>query len=354
MNKKRFNAILVLVVLGFLLSACTGAAGSLNSWSGATISEDTVYYAGSSMVYALQATNGNIKWQYPEKASPARMFFAEPLLTGNQLIVGDYGKLLTSLNIADGTENWQFKGANGRYIDSPLLVDNLIIAPNADYSVYALDLEGNLKWTFTGGHAFWSKPVSDGTTVYIPCMDHYLYALDVKTGELKWKTDLGASFVARATLDEEAKTLYLGNLAGTFYAISADDGSIVWQQEVAGGVWAAPILHEGKLYFGDQKGNFNILNAADGKQDQFVQTDGAILGSGVLLDEGIIFANENGELLMIGFGGEKVWTRDVKGKLYANLQTNGDRLIVIANEGEKPLVSLDTNGNENWYFSTKK
>ena len=74
---------------------------------------------------------------------------AEPLIVGEQLILGDYGAKLTSISIRDGVENWQFAGAKGRYIDSPLLVGELLIAPNADNNVYAVDLDGKLVWTFT-------------------------------------------------------------------------------------------------------------------------------------------------------------------------------------------------------------
>ncbi len=351
MNMKRISLIFVIALLGILLTACSGS-GATNAWSGALISGDTVYYAGSSMVYALKEDNGNIIWQYPEKASASRLFFAEPVLAGDQLIVGDYGKLLTSLKTSDGTENWQFTEAKSRYIDSPLVINDLIIAPNADHNIYALDLDGNEVWRFTGGAAFWAKPVSDGVMVYVPCMDHYLYALDSATGEMKWKTDLGASLVARAALDENG-VLYLGNLDGGVFAVNAADGTIAWQTKVSGGVWAEPVLHEGKLYFGDQTGNINILNAVDGTQEQFIQTDSAILGRGGLFENGIIFGNEDGELIMVGFTGAKVWTRTLKGNIYGNLQTSGDRLIVIVNNGDEPLVAMDANGNQNWYFSAK-
>ncbi len=352
MKMKRLKIVLGIAILGLLLTACTGA-GSTNAWSGALISGDTIYYAGSSMVYALREDNGNTIWQYPEKASAQRLFFAEPVLAGDQLIVVDYGKLLTSLDPADGSENWQFAKAKGRYIDSPLVTNDLIIAPNADYSVYALDFKGNEKWTFTGGHAFWAKPVTDGTTVYLPNMDHYLYALDINTGEMKWKTDLGSSLVARAVIDENG-ILFLGSLDSAFFAVNSSDGSILWKTEVGGGVWAAPILHEGMLYFGDQSGNIDIVNAADGKLEQYIETNGAILGSGALFGEGIAFGNESGSLILIGFDGEKLWPFTVDGKVYANLQTNGDHLIVIVNQGEKPVIALNAKGNEDWYFSTKK
>jgi len=39
----------------------------------------------------------------------------------------------------------------------------MIYAPNADYNLYALDLKGQLQWTFEADQSIWGAPVSDGT-----------------------------------------------------------------------------------------------------------------------------------------------------------------------------------------------
>ncbi len=139
MNMKRFSLIFVIALLGLLLTACSGATAT-NAWSGALISGDTVYYTGSSMVFMPEEDNGIFIWELPEKASASRLFFAEPVLAGDQLIVGDYGKLLTSLKTSDGTEKWQFAEAKSRYIDSPLVMDDLIIAPERRSTAFLLSI----------------------------------------------------------------------------------------------------------------------------------------------------------------------------------------------------------------------
>jgi len=351
MKKKRFGVILLFALLAVILTACTGGTQS-NSWSGVLLTEEYVYYAGGNLVSALRADSGNVAWQYPEKTSAQRLFYAEPVLVGEQLIVVDYDRKLTSLNAQTGAETWQFDGAGGRYIDSPAVVNNLIIAPNTDHSIYALDLSGNLVWSFEADHALWARPATDGETIFFPSMDRYLYALDAATGKLKWKSELKTSAVSRPLLDNGV--VYLGNLEGTFFAFNAADGKLIWEQKVGGGVWAKPILYEGNLYFGDQSGRINILSSTDGKSVQFMETDAAIVGAGTLLDDGIAFGNEDGELILIGFKGERLWTRSFDGSALANLQRLENRLMVSLNKSDKPLIALDTNGNENWYFDGKK
>jgi outer membrane protein assembly factor BamB len=353
MKIKHLVTILIISMLALLLSACTGA-GTTTSWAGALLTDTNVYFANGAQVYSLRAENGNIAWQYPEKASPTRLFYAEPALVGEQLIVGDYGKLLTSLSIRDGRENWQFKEAKGRYIDSPLIVGDLIIAPNADYHLYALDLTGVKKWVFEAEHAFWARPVSDGKTVFAPSMDHNLYAVDLTTGKLVWKVDLGASLVARPLLVDDV--IYLGNLDGGFYAVNATNGKIVWTQKVAGGIWAAPLLVDGQLYFGDQIGKINILNSENGKIIQAVDAGSAVLGTGSVLTDGIAFGTESGKLYMVEKDGKSIVLSTLAGSLYSNLVTSGERLLVIVTKGTDPLVMMDFQGrtDPSFVFSIKK
>lgn len=352
MKMKHIHLLILVSLLAVILSACTSQAGASNSWSGVLLTEKVVYYAGGNQVTALNSENGNVFWRYPEKTAATRLFYPEPVLVGDQLIAVDYDKKIASINAQTGAQTWMFEGAKGRYIDSPVVVDNLIIAPNTDHKLYAVDLSGNLVWSFESDHALWARPATDGTTVFFPSMDRNLYALDVATGTLKWKTDLRTSSVARALLADGV--LYLGNLDGTFFAVSAEDGKIIWEQKVGGGVWVQPILHDGKLYFGDQTGRINILNSVDGEIVQYVETGSTIVGAGALLDDGLVFGNEKGELVFIGFDGERKWTRSFDGMIYANLQRLGNRLMVSLNKADKPLIALDTNGNEIWYFDGKK
>jgi outer membrane protein assembly factor BamB len=351
MKKNPMRLVLILILGALLLTACSGGTQA-NSWSGVMATDDMVYYSSGMLVYALRGDNGNIVWQYPEKGSAQRMFYAEPVLAGEQLIVGDYAHKLTSLNAKTGVEIWQFTEAKGRYIDSPLVVNDLILAPNGDYTLYAVDLSGNLAWSFKAGHALWARPVSDGKNVYFSSMDQNLYAVSITDGSLVWKTPLQSSAVARGLLVDG--TLYLGTLTGDLFSINTVDGSVNWTQKLGGGIWAAPVPHEGMLYLGDQSGRISILNSEDGKVVSTIETESAILGTGVELEGGLAFGNEAGELVVIGFDGERQWMRSFDGNLYANIQKSGDHLLLSLTKGEIPLMAIDQNGNEVWKFSEKQ
>lgn len=351
MRKNRLSLVLTILLLGILLAACSTNANAVNSWAGATLTDTSVLFAGNTQIYALKNDNGNILWTYPEKASAGRIFLASPVVVDDQVIVCDYAKQLTSLNLSDGKEKWSFTGASSRYVDSPLVVEGMIIAPNADHHLYALDLQGNLKWSFAAGHSFWAQPVSDGKTVFAGSLDHYLYAVDLQSGNLLWKVDLGSSLIGRPTLNEGI--IYQGTLDGTMNAVEVATKKVLWSSKVEAGLWSAPVVVDGKLFFGDQTSKVYVMEASNGNLIQTLDIGAAVIGSGAELKDGVLFGTEKGELVMVGLDGSKKWTRTVEGKIYSNLVTNGEMVLVPIYGGSKLLDAFDVNGNEVWYFAGK-
>lgn len=353
MKNKILTVFVAISVLALALTSCTGGVSTAISWGGASVTDSAVYFADGMQVVALRLDNGATIWSYPEKAAATRSFLAAPVLVGEQLILADTSGLLTSISSRDGvTQNWQFAGAEGDYIDSPLIVDETIVAPNADNSLYALDLDGSNLWTFTTEHSFWAQPASDGELVFAPNFDHYLYAVDLSTGVEKWKKDLKSSLVARPTYADGV--IYIGNLDGDVFAIDSTKGSILWETKVAGGVWAAPNVVDGQLYFGDQTGIINILDAADGSVVEAIPVGSGIIGSGVVVTDGVVFGKENGDIITIGFDGANLGTKTVGGSIYSNLSINGNLFVVVATKGDNPLVAFDTDVKQSWVYTTSK
>jgi outer membrane protein assembly factor BamB len=361
MKTKRILLMLSILMLGFLLASCSSSS-TTNTWAGVAVSDSTVFFTNANSLIAVKADNGALIWTYPPQSTSkglfssttsTRYFSAPPVIVGEQLIVGDYSGTLSAISTRDGKDLWSFTGATGRYIDAPLVVNDKVIAQNADATIHALDLNGNVLWTFKGTHAFWATPSSDGETIYAPSMDHFLYAINLADGTLKWKTDLGGPLVGRLLLTQDG-TIYIGTLNSTIDAINSQDGSIIWSQTLKSGVWSAPAMVNDRLYFGDQKGNIYILKAADGSTVSTLEIGSAILDGGVVMGDKIAFGDENGDVITIGINGERTWTRTITGKIYSNLVYSGDQLYVLSTKGDQPLHVFDANGNEIWNYSVSK
>jgi outer membrane protein assembly factor BamB len=359
MKLKHSRFFLVFLGLAILLSACAGGGASLaTSWPGATIQDTTVYLAYSNQVHAIQLANGTQIWRYPAEPKTTPTFYAAPVLTSDgQLLVGDYTNTLYSINPQSGQENWKFTQATNHYIASPLATENAIFAPNADDTVYALDLKGNLLWKYKTGGALWAQPTADPacSCIYVPSMDHHLYAINAQNGALEWKSDdLGGSVVGHPTIGPD-NVLYLGTFNSEMMAIQAEGGKVAWRVPTTGWVWGGPVLNDRILYFGDLKNNFYAMSASDGSIKWKYQADGPVAETPLLLNNNLYFTTLAGSLVSLDLNGNVRWTKAIGGKIYAPV-VGGDDALLVAPVGAKDglLFAFDSSGNPKWTFVPPK
>lgn len=353
MNKKTVLIVVLTILASLTLTACSPQMMGV-SWPGVTVDQDTIYLAMSQQVMAVRVDNGSLIWRYPEKAEARRLFFAPPEVANGQVIAGDYLNTLHALNRESGIEAWNFTQAKGRFVGGALVVGDTLMVPNGDHSLYALDKNGKLLWSYKTGNALWARPVSDGKTVFFPSMDHKMYAVDVTTGKEVWSADLGGAVTASPALTSDG-TLLVGTLSNELLALDAASGKVLWRFATQAAVWATPITSDGSVYFGDLSGSVYAIDSAKGTQIWKADQIGkSIDASGVLTPNGMIFVSEDGNVAAFGFKGERLWTKTVKGQLYTAPVLSGERVIVAVTSGENLMVAFDLSGNEQWQFVLPK
>lgn len=354
MKTKKFSLIFILLAASLLLTACGGSM-SASSWPGITTDQTTVYAASGGQFWALKPGDGSLVWKYPEKADARKPFYASPTLSADgQLLIGDYAQTFYSFDPKTGTVKWTFGDAKGRYIASALATDTTIYAPNADGSMYALDLNGKLLWKFETEKALWSKPVLEGNTLYLSSMDHNLYAVDATSGKQIWKVDLGGAVLGSAAVSSDGKSIFVGTIGKELISVAADSGKIQWRLATGGSIWAQPVVIDQTVYVGNLAGEFVAVDAATGKQTWKVQPGGAILGSALVDGDHLVFTTESGLLVSVGLDGNIQWNRTVSGKLYTTPVKVNDRYVVGLTGADQLLVALDENGNQVWTFTPSK
>lgn len=348
MKAKHTLLIFVLVTAALLLTACGGAIPS-NSFPGVSASSDTAYLANAGQVYAIRLADGGLDWKYPaEKAESGRFYYAAPVLVGDRLLAGDYLTTLHGLDPSTGTQQWAFDQA-GRWVASPLQVGEVLVAPNANKTVYGFDLSGKQLWKFGSTDAFWAQPASDGKLAFVAGMDHFLYAIEPQDGSLKWKDDLGAAMVYPAAVGDGV--LYQATIANELIALKADTGEILWRFKTENAVWMTPVLREGVIYMGDVKGIVYAVDTATGAQKwKQPLVNEVLVGTPALLENSLVFSSETGNIISVDFNGTQQWTRTVEGKLYSGVVLAGDTMLVGVTKGKIALVAFDLNGNQKWSY----
>jgi outer membrane protein assembly factor BamB len=138
-------------------------------------------------------------------------------------------------------------------------------------------------WKFTAEDAFENGVVVSGDTVFAPSMDEHLYALDLKTGKLRWKYK-GGPFKAPPAV--KGGVVRAGDLDGVVHAVDAQTGKGVWKYDTGAEVGGANFYEELTLVTSHNAKLYAL--GRDGKPKWTFKTDDAIYGS-VSISEGKTF-----------------------------------------------------------------
>jgi outer membrane protein assembly factor BamB len=374
MNNKTIKLIMLTILTAVLISGCTGSsAASASSWPGMILDNGEGFLAYGTQVYALDLKNGSLLWNYLAEGSSKVQYYAAPEVNDKYVVVGDYTTTLYGLDRQSGFEKWQFTGAKDRYIASSLLYNGMVYAPNSDYSLYALDENGNLQWQFKAGGPNWSKPVTDGNYLYVTSMDHNLYAFNLSYSEADlaadadgnntvvaaplWTLDLGTAVVSNPVLEDGI--LYVGTVNGVLYAVDVESHSVLWQftdADQIASIWGTPVLTGDAIFFGDESGNLYALDKAKGSAlwPTPFAAGASLISSGVAVDGKAVFAASDGKIFSIDSSKEPKTLTTMDTVLYAPLGYADDKIITVPASSDALVEALNTDGNQVWtYLPTK-
>jgi outer membrane protein assembly factor BamB len=353
MKNKYFVLLSLLLALMVVLSGCASGLTAA-SWPGMTSDDKNAYISGGPYVYAVNLQTGAQVWRFPDKASTANPFDATPFLTSDgQLIVGGFDKKLYSLNPQTGQSNWQFVDARDRWMGGALAVNNMIYAPNADYKLYALNLQGKLQWSFEADQSIWGAPVSDGTNVYFGTLGRKVYAVNAQTGKKVWMQKVDGAVLGSPVIGTD-NTLYLGSYGGTVYALNTANGGIRWSQAASSWIWSGPALDGSTLFFGDGKGTLYAHPVSGTDQSWNQPLNGAIIGTPLVSGDSIVVGTEAGNVYFIDRTGKNPRPISITGKVYSSPVAAGSLILVAPTGGDAIMTALDQTGAVKWSFIPPK
>lgn len=153
-----------------------------------------------------------------------------------------------------------------------LLDQPTIYVGSDDKHIYAMDMRtGSVKWKVetaedTGSTCEFSL---DGTLVYCGADDSYMRAITIKNGIVAWAFKTGGAVISSVMVDSNGD-LYFGSLDSYMYALYPN-GTLKWRKYMQGAMWSSSAQHpvEDFLYISTQSSDiaFNIfaLQKSSGK-----------------------------------------------------------------------------------------
>lgn len=371
MKISKIFLVFSILALSSILTACAGGTVT-QTWPGLTVDPtgNTVYLAAGPQIYAIDPTNGAEKNRTPKAAERNVSFYAPPaILEDGSMIAGSYNHVLYRYTPGSETPSWAFSDATDLYIAAPVVSGETVLAPSSDGTLYALSLEGMLRWSFRAEHGLWGSPLVVDEQVYITSLDHRVYALDLTTGRQSWKSeDLGGEIVSQPVLTKEG-LLVIGTFgaknnnpeqSSKLIALHSEDGRPAWEMLIAGWVWSVPALDDGVLFFGDQEGQIYAVNATDGTLVWQKQPDTgenrSIVAAPLTTQDTIYIVNKAGSLYALDrTTGNQRWVQPIGGQIYTSPVLVGDVILVAPlNYKEAILVAVDQNGTRRWNYTPAK
>ncbi|MBB1149537.1 PQQ-binding-like beta-propeller repeat protein [Myroides sp. NP-2] len=251
-------------------------------------------------LYALNHKTGEVFWEVKigiKNIENHKMMINQIPVIHNDLLylVTQYeNSNIYAFDKNTGHHIWNYK-LEFPYNHMPVMyTNNKVIVPNAGY-VYNFDAEtGKALYARGFKRGMYSKPVSDGTSVFIADLGSEIFALHPDNLDIIWQIDLVEGSIGH-------KMAYVNNqlLVGTsrsFYSINPKDGAILWQTEVTFKEQAdrrfelkQMEVFNNKIYAYNNKSTFFIVNPKDGKIEKEIDLQNTPISNIEMQDETYAF-----------------------------------------------------------------
>ncbi|GAA5041033.1 PQQ-binding-like beta-propeller repeat protein [Actinopolymorpha pittospori] len=244
---------------------------------------------------------------------------------------------------------WSYRTPDMFLTGSPVIVDGIVYAGTRDdggdgkASLYAVELAtGKRLREFPTDASVHGSPAVANGLVYVPTLKGTLYALDARTGELRWQRnpelpvqgqqsyygvalDDGKVYYAYQAQEGEARN-------GLLLAFDAKTGKTVWKAQLMGGdeVEGAPAVVDGRVYVGGQDETLLSYDAATGERLWVTERTSAVQDGTPTIAGGRVFiASLNRLVARNAATGKVLWTYKSPGESYMDGSRNPSTAAVV-------------------------
>lgn len=277
------------------------------------------------VLYALDAATGQERWRYDGTE------LGELSASGTLVYVKD-ADVLHALDATTGQERWQAEVPGGT---SAVVDDGLLVIGTSDGYLLGLDAAtGSERWRFqvaTRGAAH-NPALADGIA-YAGGDEPGFFAVDADDGTLLWRGDTGNDRTGTAVVAEGIA--YIGGGAGAneghLYAFDARSGDLLWRRDEP--IYTPTVL-AGTGYSGSASGMVSSFDTATGAEHWQIELGPDVRN--VAIANGVLYAMSDADMAVYALDpatGTLLWEFAVDGNIDGGISVNGGVLFVATTPG---------------------
>lgn len=398
--RKRSGLIALLLFSLFAFSACVGGRMGV-SWPSIGLVElngeqhislaynnDVVILTPSNGAPArlINPINGQVfrdsdnnprSWILRGSDNGGAQFYAVPIrIDDESLLVADNNKRLLLVDSVL-VEVMRTIALRDKVVANLLAIDGVLYVPYQNGGFSALSLEDYREiWHFPSEETdfpseeaaiaaeagIWARPLAVADMVVFPSVDHFLYAVDRETGQLRWSVDLGGSVASTPLLANDR--LYVGSFNKSFFELSLD-GVILNEYATQNWVWGTPAIDEnGIIYLADLSGFVHALDSENGLRERWSKeiAERGIRAGPLLYGDRVIVASRDGKVYWLDKrDGELINAREIDGRPEllgdmmllepsATLGIDEPLLLVTSVDEGRLLIAFGIDGRQSWVY----
>ncbi len=277
------------------------------------LDKDSLFVADTNAnYYLLNKKNGNLKWKKKHTSS----FNSQIKIKDDRAIVVDMENNLRCFSLKNGEIIWsvptELTVVSSQKKQSIVIVNNLIIFSNSIGDITAVD--------FDSGEIIWQTPtqvlgfgknitlrnsdiVSDGKFVYMSNNKNEFFALDLKTGIIKWRQEINSE-IRPVIVSDFIVTI---SNEGLLIILNKNDGNIIRINDLLKNIKKKRrenyypvgfIISDNKVYLTTKNGRLFIINFRDSSFYKILKLDREKLQRPVYFNKEL-FVTRNNSIIRI-------------------------------------------------------
>lgn len=273
---------------------------------------------GFGELYALNGETGEVVW----RTQSAVAFSNAPTVRAGRIYVASQDSRLQAFSVEDGVLLWDHsaidEGATIMGATSAAVNEQVVVAGFNSGEVVALSpVNGQVAWSesltsrgtqvtpLSQLNAIVGRPVIDRDRIYVTSHGGRTAAIDLRSGERIWTTDVG-SIETPWTLGDFVLVM---SLEGELIALSREQGRVRWMTKLPafedpedrdGRInYAGPILAGGRIILASSDGRVLSLNPSNGELVETVEIDASVNVAPVVADGTLYLLSDDGALIAL-------------------------------------------------------